>query len=188
MKKNHQFEDWLKPWPKTRHKFLSWMIELYGTTPQYFFTAPRVEQYRAVARLLGYSYVFEDDYKTDEIFELVSKYLYLYEDILEKYPAGPEDLLLKLNEMSFEGHRDMFPEIHEPSKFYTPSLNAAIVKYSKDYKMDLNFKDVLPSLNKALVDIYRQDAIPEEETMEEFFERTIIESHKFRSGELVCPF
>jgi hypothetical protein len=112
-------------YPTIKIEFFEYMLYNYGVTEEIFYNAPRTEQYRAIARYLGYPIVFHELYSDNNIEVLIKGYL---DDFLESKNSDP-GFFEKLKSMTFPKLIETFPIISTPEDIL-PSINSCIIDYS----------------------------------------------------------
>ena len=135
----------LKEFPLSEKKFLNWFWERYSQPPDIFEGAPFVHQCEAIWRFLGYPVTAPAKWTIKYTEQFTRNVLYIYNELLIKYPDGPPDVLRKISEMSHSERKIKYPELEKPADILH-SMNEAIVELDK-YKINIK---PLPSLSDAL--------------------------------------
>jgi len=166
---------------RAKFELKSWLIENFGTLESEFNGSAFMKQCNTIAQFLGYPIEFDNDLTIAEVEEKVRDYLYIYEDLKVRYPFGVKDFLKELNKMDYNERLVHFPNLFKMDNINF-SLKDSIISIENSYAFR---GTIIQSLKDALIDI---ELIEPPLDLDKFWEDVIKDSHKFKTGELTCPF
>ena len=135
-------------YPKSKESFTIWFLNeynRYGHSYKTFLEAPYLQQCIVISRLFGYTIALEE-YTDDQLNEHINNILYLYEEVVTKYPDGVPDYLDQIKRMSFAERTKILPELMIPVNIQH-SLRESVVP------LDANqvFSRVFISLRNSII-------------------------------------
>lgn len=145
--------DILNEFKRSEKEFINWFCNYYKHHINVFEKSPFNRQCEVIWRFLGYPVIETNDWSITNLEEQTRKYLYIYEDIMTKYPGGVPDILGNLNRMSHVDRMIKYPKMDEPANILH-SINEAIVdreKYGMTYVHILSLSDAIKMLRNAIL-------------------------------------
>jgi hypothetical protein len=139
----------LKRFPLSEREFMSWFENHYKLYKDIFEKAPFDRQCEAIWRYLGYPVDVPPGWSLQKVEDHTKNILYIYEQLLIKYPGGPPDVLKNLKEMNYQEREIKYPDMDKPANILH-SLNEAIIKRGK---YEIIVSPVLQSLRDAIIDL-----------------------------------
>ena len=121
--------DILDKYPQARQEFASWFMNKYNLTLYSFDEAPFEHQCIALSRCFGYRIDLES-WPITKLEDHVNNILYLYEEVIKKYPDGVPDVIGKMQKIGSNHRADEFAYLDKPADI-SHGLNEAIVSLSK---------------------------------------------------------
>jgi hypothetical protein len=138
--------DILNEFSRSEKQFKAWFWSNYGLPPEIFEGAPFDKQCEAIWRFLGYQVNVPDGWTIIQIEEYTRNILYIYENLMKKYPDDIPDTLHNLTEISYIERTVKYPEMDKPRDILH-NLNEAIVRIDKYH---IKIKPI-PSLADAII-------------------------------------
>jgi len=145
--------DILNEFKKSEKEFINWFCNYYNHHIDIFETAPFDKQCEVIWRFLGYPVEALNAWAIKQFEEYTRNILYIYENLLIKYPDGAPDILGDLNRMSHAERIIKYPEMNKPADILH-SINEAIIdreKYGMTYKHMLSLSDAIKMLNNIIL-------------------------------------
>lgn len=121
--------DILNKYPIAKAEFISWFTNRYMTGKNTFENAPFVQQCIALSRCFGYRIDLEN-WPKSKLEDHINNILYLYEDVMTRYPDGVPDIIKKMQQMNFAEREKEFGSLDKPADI-THGLNEAIISLAK---------------------------------------------------------
>lgn len=139
--------DILDKYPQARQEFASWFMDKYNMTLYSFDEAPFEHQCIALSRCFGYRIDLES-WPITMLEDHVNNILYLYEEVVKKYPDGVPDVIGKMQKIGSNHRTDEFEYLDKPADI-SHGLNEAIT----DLLKPVPGKHHMKSLHDALIEL-----------------------------------
>lgn len=139
--------DILDKYPQARQEFASWFMNKYNLTLYSFDEAPFEQQCIALSRCFGYRIDLES-WPITKLEDHVNNILYLYEEVVKKYPDGVPDVIGKMQKTDSNHRAEEFAFLDKPADI-SHGLNEAITDLFKPTKG----KHHMLSLHDALIEL-----------------------------------